>query len=59
MIETLLAGPAAVAFNGHTFFAHDGILVSPALEFEKPGDRVDSDANGLLDSTVSGAMVRI
>jgi hypothetical protein len=56
---TLLSGPAAATFNGHTFFAHDGILVTPALEFEKADDRVDSDANGALDATVSDAMVMI
>ena len=52
---TLLTGPAAAIFNGHTFFAHDGILVSPALET----DAVDSDANGAIDGTVSGTVMTI
>jgi len=52
---TLLGGPAAATFNGHTFFAHDGILVTPALEL----DAVDSDAEGALDATVSGGPVTI
>lgn len=52
---TLLAGPAAATFNGHTFFAHDGILVTPALEL----DFVNSDAQGVLDATVSAAPVTI
>ena len=56
---TLLCGPAAATFEGDTFFAHDGILVTPALEFEEPGDFVHSDANGALDATVSDAMVTI
>ncbi len=46
---TLLSGPAAATFNGHTFFARDGILVTPALELEA----VDSDAQGVLDATVT------
>ncbi len=52
---TLLGGPAAATFNGHTFFAHDGILVTPALEV----DAVDSDAQGVLDATVTGEPVTI
>ena len=52
---TLLGGPAAATFGGHTFFAQDGILVTPALELEA----VDSDAQGVLDATVSGAPVTI
>jgi hypothetical protein len=52
---TLLSGPAAATFNGHTFFARDGILVTPALEL----DAVDSDAQGVLDATVTGAPVTI
>jgi hypothetical protein len=46
---TLLSGPAAATFNGHTFFAQDGILVTPGLEL----GAVDSDAQGVLDSTAS------
>ena len=52
---TLLSGPAAATFNGHTFFARDGILVTPALEV----DAVDSDAQGALDATVTGEPVTI
>jgi hypothetical protein len=52
---TLLSGPAAATFNGHTFFARDGILVTPALEVEA----VDSDAQGVLDATVTGGPVTI
>jgi hypothetical protein len=52
---TLLAGPAAATFGGHTFFARDGILISPALEM----GLVNSDANGVIDGSVSGAMVKI
>jgi len=52
---TLLSGPAAATFNGHTFFARDGILVTPALEIEA----VDSDAQGVLDATVTGEPVTI
>lgn len=52
---TLLGGPASATFNGHTFFAHDGILVTPALEL----DEVDSDAHGWLDETVIEAPVTI
>ena len=52
---TLLSGPAAATFNGHTFFARDGILVTPALEV----DAVDSEAQGVLDATVSSAPVTI
>jgi hypothetical protein len=46
---TLLSGPAAAIFNGHTFWARDGILVTPALELEA----VDSDAQGVIDATAS------
>ena len=52
---TLLAGPAAATFNGHTFFAQDGILVTPALELEA----VDSSTQGVLDETVSSGPVTI
>jgi hypothetical protein len=52
---TLLAGPAAAIWNGHTYFAQSGILVTPALELEA----VDSDAQGVLDSTATGAPVTI
>ncbi|MCE0484359.1 MAG: hypothetical protein LV479_09000 [Methylacidiphilales bacterium] len=52
---TLLSGPAAATFNGHTFFARDGILATPALEL----DEVESDANGWLDETVAEAPVTI
>src|SRR5271154_5713023 len=52
---TLLDGPAAATFGGHTFFARDGILVSPALELEA----VDSDSQGVLDATASFAPVTI
>jgi len=52
---TLLSGPAAATFNGHTFFARDGILVTPALELEA----VDSDAQGVLDATATYAPVTI
>ncbi len=52
---TLLAGPAAAIFGGRTFFAQDGILVSPALEL----DEVESDANGWLDESVIEAPVTI
>jgi hypothetical protein len=52
---TLLAGPAAATFGGRTFFAQDGILISPALET----DVVNSDANGAIDGSVSGVMVNI
>jgi len=38
-----------VIFSGHTFWALDGILVTPALEMEA----VDSDAQGVLDATAS------
>jgi hypothetical protein len=51
----LLGGPAAATFGGHTFFARDGILVTPALEVEA----VDSDAQGVLDATASYAPVTI
>jgi hypothetical protein len=52
---TLLSGPASATFNGHTFFARDGILVTPALEV----DAVDSDAQGVLDATVTDEPVTI
>jgi hypothetical protein len=52
---TLLSGPAAATYKGHTFFAYEGILVSPALEIEA----VDSDAQGVLDGTVSGSPLMI
>jgi hypothetical protein len=52
---TLLSGPAAATFNGHTFFARDGILVTPALELGP----VDSDAQGVLDATATLAPVTI
>jgi hypothetical protein len=52
---TLLSGPAAATFGGHTFFAQNGILVTPALEI----DAVDSDAQGVLDATVTGSPVTI
>jgi hypothetical protein len=52
---TLLGGPAAATFNGHTFFAYDGILVTPALELKT----VDSDSQGVLDETVSQGPVAI
>jgi hypothetical protein len=52
---TLLSGPAAATFNGHTFFAQNGILVTPALEL----DAVDSDAQGALDATATFAPVTI
>jgi hypothetical protein len=57
---TLLGGPAAATFAGHTFFARDGILVTPALEpaQEKPWP-VESDAMGELDATMPGAAVTI
>jgi len=53
--STLLSGPASATFNGHTFFAQDGILVTPALE-ETP---VDSDTEGVVDGTVSDVLVKI
>jgi hypothetical protein len=52
---TLLAGPAAATYAGHTFFARDGILVSPALEL----DVVGSDANGVLDASAFNTPVTI
>jgi hypothetical protein len=52
---TLLCGPAAATFSGHTFFARDGILVTPALEVEA----VDSDAQGVLDATATLTPVTI
>lgn len=52
---TLLGGPAAVTFGGHIYFAHDGILVTPALELAA----VDSDAQGVLDATATVAPVMI
>lgn len=42
-------------FAGRTFFAQDGIVVTPALELAV----VDSDAQGVLDATVSDAPVTI
>ena len=47
---TLLGGPASATFGGQTFFAQDGILITPALELEA----VDSDAQGILDATATG-----
>jgi hypothetical protein len=57
---TLLGGPAAATFAGHTFFARDGILVTPAMEpaQEKPAP-VESDAMGELDATMPGTAVTI
>src|ERR1700722_11664794 len=52
---TLLSGPAAATYRGHTFFARDGILVSPALELEAVG----SDANGAVDESVFNMPVTI
>ena len=52
---TLLSGPAAATFGGHTYFVQNGILVTPALEL----DAVDSDAQGVLDATVTGVPVTI
>jgi hypothetical protein len=52
---TLLSGPATATFAGHTFYARDGILVTPALELEA----VDSDAQGILDATATLAPVAI
>src|ERR1700683_5135175 len=52
---TLLSGPAAALFGGHTFFAQSGIVVTPALELAA----VDSDAQGVLDATATGAPVTI
>jgi hypothetical protein len=52
---TLLGGPATATFLGHTFSAQDGILVTPALELEA----VDSDAQGVLDATVTTQPVTI
>ena len=52
---TLLSGPAAATYAGHTFFARDGILVSPALELEA----VESDAKGVLDASVFQTPVTI
>ena len=46
---TLLGGPASATFGGRTFFAQDGILITPALELEA----VDSDAQGVLDATAT------
>lgn len=53
--SSLLSGPAAAIYEGHTFFAHDGILVTPALEMET----VASDTWGTLDETVSDAWIKI
>jgi hypothetical protein len=52
---TLLSGPAAATFRGHTLFAQNGILVTPALGLEV----VDSDAQGVLDATATGEPVMI
>jgi len=52
---TLLSGPAVASYNGHNFWALEGILVSPALELAA----VSSDAQGVLDATVFGAPVTI
>ena len=52
---TLLGGPAAAVWNGRTYFAQSGIVVTPALELEA----VDSDAQGILDATATGAPVMI
>ena len=52
---TLVGGPAAAIFGGQTFFAQEGIVISPALELAE----VISDANGLLDETVVNAPVTI
>jgi hypothetical protein len=52
---TLLGGPATATFNGHTYFAQNGILVTPALELAA----VDSDAQGALDATVTDTLVTI
>lgn len=52
---TLLGGPAAAIWNGRTYFAQSGIVVTPALELEA----VDSDAQGILDATATGAPVMI
>jgi hypothetical protein len=52
---TLLSGPAAAIFNGHTFFAQSGILVTPALEI----DAVDSDSQGVIDATATGVPMTI
>ena len=52
---TLLGGPASATFGGHTFFAQNGIVVTPALELES----VDSDSQGVLDATATLAPVNI
>jgi hypothetical protein len=52
---TLLGGPATATFAGHTFYARDGILVTPALELEA----VDSEAQGILDATATLTPVAI
>ena len=52
---TLLGGPAAILWRGHTLFAQDGILVTPALELAV----VDSAAQGVIDATASHAPVTI
>jgi len=52
---TLLGGPAAAIWNGRTYFAQSGIVVTPALELEA----VDSDAQGILDATATLAPVMI
>jgi hypothetical protein len=52
---TLLSGPAVASWNGHVFWARDGILVSPGLELAA----ISSDAQGVLDASVFGAPVSI
>lgn len=52
---TLLSGPALAMYAGHTFVAQKGIVVSPGLELAV----VDSDAQGILDATVSTTPVTI
>lgn len=52
---TLLSGPAAATYNGRTYFAHEGIIVRPALEFTP----VNSDARGPLDLTLAQQPVTI
>jgi hypothetical protein len=52
---SLLSGPAVASYAGHTFFARDGILVSPALDLAAVG----SDANGVLDDSVFNSPVTI
>jgi hypothetical protein len=54
-LTTLLSGPATATWQGHTLFAQDGILITPALEL----DAVDSDAQGVVDATVTTGPVTI